>query len=108
MYHELRKRGTRTPLDGVANTARSFSPNNAWAIPRAQPVREDAMSKTMLLPLIAAALLCSAPATAQQAQQDFPDGPGKEIIVSTCGGCHNINRVRAGYTADGWRTVIQM
>jgi virginiamycin B lyase len=40
--------------------------------------------------------------------QDFPEGPGKEIVVATCGGCHDINRIKVGYTPDGWRTVERM
>ncbi len=67
------------------------------------------MSKHSLFPMIAAALLCSAlPARAQQAQADFPDGPGKSTFVAVCGGCHDINRARAGYTPEGWRTVMRM
>ena len=59
--------------------------------------------------LLTAALLCSAmPAQAQQPAQDFPDGPGKEIFVSSCGGCHDINRARAGYTPEGWNTLQHM
>src|SRR5262249_62363229 len=55
------------------------------------------------------ALLCAAmPASAQQAQGDFPDGPGKETFVNFCGGCHDINRARAGYTPEGWQTVMRM
>jgi virginiamycin B lyase len=63
------------------------------------------MPRKSLLPVLAAALLCSAVPT--QAQ-DFPDGPGKQTFMQTCGACHDINRARAGYTADGWRTVMQM
>jgi virginiamycin B lyase len=67
------------------------------------------MSNKLLLSVIAAALLCAAPpARAQQAQQDFPDGPGKQTLVTLCGACHEANRVRAGYTPEGWRTVIRM
>jgi virginiamycin B lyase len=40
--------------------------------------------------------------------QDFPDGPGKETVTAICGGCHDINRLRAGYTPDGWHTVVRM
>src|SRR5262249_52821510 len=40
--------------------------------------------------------------------QDFPDGPGKSIVMAVCGGCHDINRVRVGSTPEGWRTVIRM
>ena len=59
-----------------------------------------------LLPVIAAAVLCSAlPAAAQQAPGGgFPDGPGKDTFVAVCGGCHDINRARAGYTPEGWHT----
>src|SRR6266850_1860264 len=65
------------------------------------------MSKAGLLAVTAAALLAAGlPARAQQA--DFPDGPGKETFLATCGACHDINRARAGYTAEGWRTVMQM
>jgi virginiamycin B lyase len=56
-----------------------------------------------------AALLCTAlPARAQQARQDFPEGPGKETFVASCGGCHDINRARAGYTPAGWNTLQHM
>ena len=48
------------------------------------------------------------PSLSAQAQEDFPDGPGKELVLAHCGGCHDINRVRAGYTPEGWRTVIRM
>jgi virginiamycin B lyase len=51
-------------------------------------------------------ILC--PALSAQAQQDFPDGPGKDLVLAHCGACHDINRLRAGYTSDGWRAVIRM
>src|SRR5947209_2955565 len=67
------------------------------------------MHKAIVLTLAAAALIVGMPpAPAQQAQGEFPDGPGKDIFVATCGGCHDINRARAGYTPEGWRTVMQM
>jgi len=40
--------------------------------------------------------------------QDFPEGPGKSTVTAVCGGCHDINRIRIGYTPEGWRTVIRM
>jgi virginiamycin B lyase len=61
-----------------------------------------------------AALICSAlPVAAQQpaAQQpgaDFPEGPGKQTVVNLCGACHDINRLKIGYTPEGWRTVMTM
>src|SRR5262249_28247945 len=45
---------------------------------------------------------------AQQAQQNFPEGPGKETFVAVCGGCHDINRARAGYTPAGWNMLVNM
>ncbi len=59
---------------------------------------------SMMTALAAALLTCAAPAVAQ----DFPDGPGKETVVAACGGCHDINRLKVGYTPDGWRKVMRM
>jgi virginiamycin B lyase len=60
-------------------------------------------------PLIAAVLLGSVfPATAQQPPANFPDGAGKSQVLAICGGCHDLNRLTAGYTPEGWRTVIRM
>jgi virginiamycin B lyase len=47
-------------------------------------------------------------ARAQGPQQDFPDGPGKETFVALCGACHEASRVSAGYSPDGWHTVMRM
>ena len=67
------------------------------------------MSQHPFLPVIAVALLCSSlPGRAQDAHPDFPEGPGKETFVAVCGGCHDINRARAGYTPEGWRTVVRI
>ena len=60
-------------------------------------------------PLIAAALVSSAlAARAQQPGANFPEGPGKETVVAVCNGCHDINRLTAGYTPNGWLTVTNM
>jgi virginiamycin B lyase len=67
------------------------------------------MGNKAILSVLAAALLsCATPAAGQQAAQDFPDGPGKEIVVKVCGGCHAINRARAGYTPAGWNMLQHM
>src|SRR5262245_55840149 len=72
-------------------------PEAAW--------RQRSMRLTCLVAAVAAILLCPAPAANAQ---EFPDGPGKEVFVAACGVCHEIGRARAGYTPEGWRTVVQM
>jgi virginiamycin B lyase len=57
---------------------------------------------------VAATIIMTGPTPAQQAGADFPAGAGKDDVVAVCGGCHDINRLKAGYTADGWRTVMRM
>jgi virginiamycin B lyase len=67
------------------------------------------MFKTLISTVVAAPLIAVAlPVAAQQAQPGFPDGPGKQALTQFCGSCHDVNRVRAGYTPDGWHTVIRM
>ena len=58
--------------------------------------------------LLAATIIMTGPTLAQQAGVNFPAGAGKDDVVAVCGGCHDINRLKAGYTADGWRTVMRM
>jgi virginiamycin B lyase len=68
--------------------------------------REDLMLLKSTLPLVLAmAVLGTAPIAHGQ---DLPDGPGKETVTAVCGGCHDINRLRAGYTPEGWHTVMLM
>ncbi len=59
-----------------------------------------------LLSLMAAALLCGAlPAWSQE----LPEGKGKEMVAASCNSCHPFHaRLGAGYTAEGWRTVMRM
>jgi virginiamycin B lyase len=57
--------------------------------------------------LLAAALAPSA-MRAQQAGAGFPDGPGKSTVTAICGSCHDIGRLTAGYTPEGWHTVVRM
>src|SRR5262252_8977183 len=62
------------------------------------------MHKLPPFTIAAMLLLGSLPAAAQ----DLPDGPGKEIVATACGACHDVNRIRIGYTVEGWRTVLRM
>ena len=57
------------------------------------------------LPIITATLLCSA---FSAGAQELPDGNGKEIVATICSGCHDINRIRAGYSPAGWQSVMHM
>ncbi|MEJ2215877.1 MAG: cytochrome C [Gemmatimonadota bacterium] len=56
------------------------------------------------------ALAMPAPAQAQRRPQTpvvLPDGPGKEIVQTTCVGCHDLRRVTGdGYTREGWVHVF--
>jgi virginiamycin B lyase len=58
--------------------------------------------------LLGATLMSPGTASAQQARQAFPEGPGKNTVVAICGSCHDIGRLTAGYTSEGWHTVIRM
>jgi virginiamycin B lyase len=64
--------------------------------------------KPLLLACLAALLSAAPPLHAQPAQQEFPDGEGKQTFLAFCGGCHSLNRARAGYAPQGWRTVVRM
>ena len=65
------------------------------------PTRSLVLATAMLVPF-------ALPAMAQQPGADFPEGAGKQVVLETCGGCHDINRVRVGYTPEGWLTVTRM
>src|SRR5262245_26608353 len=55
--------------------------------------------------MIAAVLGASLPAWSQE----LPEGEGKSLVAAHCNSCHPFYaRVGAGYTADGWRTVMRM
>jgi len=70
---------------------------------RRQPAKSVAA-----LTLLAAVALAITPVLAQQAGQNFPDGPGKSAVLGICGGCHELARLKAGYTPEGWQTVLRM
>jgi virginiamycin B lyase len=60
-----------------------------------------------LILVLAMAAFGAPPAHAQYVG-DWPEGASKPRFVSTCGTCHDINRVRVGYTPEGWLTVVRM
>lgn len=65
--------------------------------------------RTTALTVLSFVIALGAPAAhAQYTAKEWPDGTSKERFVATCDGCHDINRVRVGYTAEGWLTVVRM
>jgi virginiamycin B lyase len=58
--------------------------------------------------LLAMIVLGAPAAQAQYTEKEWPEGPSKQRFVATCNNCHDINRVRVGYTPDGWLTVARM
>jgi virginiamycin B lyase len=74
-------------------------------VARSQQQERKDISKACLLPIIAATLLGSA-MTARA--QDLPEGDRRQIVAAACGGCHDINRIRAGYSPAGWQSVAHM
>lgn len=63
--------------------------------------------KSYLLAAIASVSI-AIPAQAQYTAKEWPEGPMKQRFADTCGGCHDINRLRVGYTPEGWLTVVRM
>jgi virginiamycin B lyase len=91
---------------------RGFSPTlPAAALLTMRPARgagrrDEVMRLLGGVPVIAAVVFCAAlPARAQT----LPDGPGKDLVAAQCNSCHPFHaRLGAGYTAQGWRTVMRM
>src|SRR5215813_8733119 len=64
------------------------------------------MARTSFLSFAAAVVLCS---TLPVWGQQLPEGAGKELVAAQCNSCHPFQaRLGAGYTAEGWRTVMRM
>jgi len=65
------------------------------------------MPRTSVVALIVVGLLSCT--LSVSAQQPLPDGAGKEQVTALCNSCHPLQaRVGAGYTLEGWRTVMRM
>src|ERR1700736_861550 len=69
---------------------------------------EDGMRIAALTVLSFVISLGAPAAQAQYTAKEWPEGPSKARFVATCDGCHDINRVRVGYTPDGWLTASRM
>jgi virginiamycin B lyase len=64
------------------------------------------VASLLLFPIMV--VLGASAAQAQYTAKEWPEGPSKHRFVATCDGCHDINRVRVGYTPEGWLTVSRM
>jgi virginiamycin B lyase len=93
-------------LDGMSDWPPKLPAQRARELREAH-IRGAIMSKWTILQAFTTLSLCCASAAWSQ-PAPFPDGPGKDIVVATCGGCHDINRVRAGYTPAGWNMIQHM
>ena len=60
--------------------------------------------------VLALLTVCAAvvPAQAQYTAKEWPEGPMKQRFTEVCGMCHDINRIRVGYTPKGWVEVVRM
>jgi virginiamycin B lyase len=76
------------------------------------PSQEAAVNRIRVLHRATAGVLsllaCGTLAQQPQPGSDFPEGAGKAYVVATCNACHDINRLKAGYTPEGWRTIVRM
>ncbi len=77
---------------------------------KAERFREAIMFGKSRSAILTVALLCLAlPASGQDWTQRLPDGKGKETVAAICAGCHEFfSRLGAGYSPEGWRTVMRM
>src|ERR1700681_187102 len=70
------------------------------------PKKGFTSAKPVLLFLVATLLFSTLPAWSQTS---LPEGPGKEIVQTTCAACHTLNTVsNAGHTREDWQTVLHM
>ena len=65
------------------------------------------MMKILFAAVLAAAGFCAI-SHGSAADQALPDRPGKDTVAEVCAACHTLDRLRAGYTPAGWRTVVRM
>jgi len=76
---------------------------------RIEPAYRENRMRSVVLTAFSLTIALGAPAAhAQYTAKEWPEGPSKARFVATCDGCHDINRVRVGYTAEGWSSVVHM
>src|SRR5262245_3317021 len=95
--------------NGHATQCTSYFPlasTEIWATCAGSPGGN--MLKKAVLPLLAAALLCSfgsAPVEGQRGQPvQLPEGNGKDAVQATCTQCHALNLIaNTGYSRAEWQ-----
>jgi virginiamycin B lyase len=70
-------------------------------------MRVSRLGVSSSLPMITAALLCSAAPMVAQAQ-GLPEGEGREVVEAICTACHQTNMITgsSGYTHDQWKELF--
>ena len=71
-------------------------------------VRSILLASVIALVISGETAFAQQPADRQQIGASFPEGAGKATVVSVCSGCHDLERLTAGYTPEGWLSVTTM
>ena len=67
------------------------------------------MSRLSIAALAGAIFFVVVPFTAQGQAPQLPEGDGKQLVQGMCTACHETNQITrsSGYSAEGWRELIQ-
>lgn len=71
-------------------------------------VRSILLASVIALVISGETAFAQQPADRQQIGASFPEGAGKATVVSVCSGCHDLERLTAGYTPEGWLSITTM
>jgi virginiamycin B lyase len=71
-------------------------------------MRKTTLPGALVVGRVVAVLTVPAPGQRGRGLGERPEGPGREIVSTTCAGCHNPGLVAgaAGYNEEGWRGLV--
>jgi virginiamycin B lyase len=95
-------------LDWSGDRSKADRNDNEKWLGQAPSFGRKAMRGSSLMFSLAVVAFGVSAAQAQYTEREWPEGPSKQRFVATCDACHDINRVRVGYTPEGWLTVVRM